>query len=34
MKDITLLRKELDEKLITSESLFKESNKKAHKYVL
>ena len=32
MKDITLLRKELDEKLITSENLFEEANKKAHKY--
>ncbi len=32
MKDITLLRNELDEGKITSEKLFKESNLKAHKY--
>ena len=32
MKDITLIRKELDENIITSEDLFKDSNEKAHKY--
>ncbi len=32
MKDITLLRKELDEGKVTSEELFNESNTKAHKY--
>ena len=32
MKDITLLREELDTGKVTSEELFKESNLKAHKY--
>ena len=32
MKTILDLRKELDEKKVTSEELFKEANSKAHKY--
>ena len=32
MKDITLLREELDTGKVTSEELFNQSNSKAHKY--